>query len=122
MNTKENNRKNIKKMEQMNVVFDDGEKISKIDEVTAEPPLKQARRIAAIIAGLLWLFAVISIFSGANNFTVMLPFLMISLGVISLLNVPRFMFYKKRFDTVIAVIAGVSCIMAGISLFIINPH
>lgn len=120
MNTRKTNEENIKKLEQTEPVFNDNNKEkSKIDLVTAEPPLAFARKLATWAALLFWAVAFVMLLGG-GDFRAMLPFLLFSVAAVALLNIPAFIAKKKYFDTVVAVAAGVILLVTGVSLLLIK--
>lgn len=119
MNTRETNEKNLKKMEALGTVFDDGENKSKIDEVTAELPFAFSRKMAAGASGIFWLVSIIFMFAG-GDFRAILPFLLLSLSAVALLNVPKFLALKKTFDVIVSSMIGIFLLLLSISLLILD--
>lgn len=122
MNTRENNEKNIKKLEQVAPLFDDGEnKTEETEETgatTSLPPLAFARKLAVGVMLAFWAAAVVMMLGG-GDFRGVLPFLLFSVAAVALLNIPAFLFKKKITDAVIAAVAGTVLLATGISLLLI---
>lgn len=124
MNTRENNEKNIKKLEQTAILFNDGENVKQQEEAeeqntaVPEPPLMFARKLAVGVMLAFWVMAVVFMLGG-GDFRAMLPFLLLSVAAVALLNIPVFLFKKKIADVIIAVVAGTLLISISISLLLI---
>lgn len=125
MNTPERNEKNIKKMQGAGKVYsesDEDKSLSEkerqetaLDNATREYPLSTARKAAQVACVGLWIFTVLGALFGMD-FKAMSPFLFFSLSATLFLNLPVFYMKKKNADLVMCLIAGISCLIIGISL------
>jgi len=128
MNTPERNEKNIKKMQGAGKVYSESdedksslkkEDLQKIalDNATREYPLATARKAAQVACMGLWLFSVAGTLFGVS-LKAMSPFLFFALSATLFLNLPVFYAKKKRADLAMCLIAGITCMIIGISLLI----
>jgi len=123
MNTPERNEKNIKKMQDLGKVYSESdedkskEDLQKaaLDNATREYPLATLRKAAQVACIGLWLFSVVGTLFGVS-LKAMSPFLFFALSAMLFLNLPVFYAKKKRADLAMCLIAGISCMIIGISL------
>ena len=131
MNSKRNNEKIIQILSEMQPIHDETEEEKKEREKMAAEALKNAteespwifpRRVAGIICVALWAFSLVSLMLGFADFGVLLPFMLISLGAVCVLNIPIFFKQGKIGDVVVAIIAGTVCIGFALGLLFVGGN
>ena len=119
MNSKRNNEKIIQILSEMQPIHDETEEEKKQREEMAKEALKNAteespwafpRKVAGIICVALWAFSIFSLMLGFADFGVLLPFMLVSLGAVCILNIPVFFKQGKIGDVIVAIIASTVCI------------
>lgn len=131
MNSKRNNEKIIQILSEMRPIHDETDEEKKERERMAEQALKNAteespwafpRRVAGIICVALWGFSLVSLMFGFADFGVLLPFMLISLGVVCALNIPLFFKQGKIGDMVVAVIACAVCVIFALGMMFVGSN
>ena len=112
MNSRQSNEKIINILSEMQPIHEEtDEERTKREKMTEEAkkaveeaPLAFPRKVAGIICVSLWIFSLVALIGGFSDLGVLLPFMLLSLGAVSALNIPVFLKKGKIFDVVIAVI------------------
>lgn len=125
MNSRHNNEKIIKRMQENEPIFDNqyepgnnDVEDSHIDKATFEPPLAFARKAVGWLCIAVWGFAILSLVFGFADVTLMFPIMLIALGLLAVFNIPVFWYKHKKFDIVVAIIAAVVCFYVGIGMLV----
>lgn len=131
MNSKSSNEKIIQILSEMEPIHDETEEEKQerermaaqaIKNVTEESPWAFPRKIAGIFCVALWGFSLVALMFGFADFGVLLPFMLISLGVVCALNIPVFFKQGKTGDVVMAFIACAVCIGFALGLLFVGGN
>ena len=131
MNSKRSNEKIIQIVSEMQPIHEETdeerehrEKMAEeaIKNVAEEAPLAFPRKVAGIICVSLWLFSLIALMFGFGEIGVLLPFMLLSLGAVSGLNIPVFFKKGKIFDVVVAVIACAVCVLFALGILFVGGN
>lgn len=131
MNSKKSNEKIIQILSEMEPLHDETDEEKKerermaeqaLKNVTEESPWAFPRRVAGIICVALWGFSLVSLMLGFADFGVLLPFMLISLGVVCALNIPLFFKQGKIGDMVVAVIACAVCVAFALGMMFVGGN
>lgn len=131
MNSKRSNEKIIQILSEMQPIHEETdeerehrEKMAEeaIKNVAEEAPLAFPRKVAGIICVSLWLFCLIALMFGFGELGVLLPFMLLSLGAVSGLNIPVFFKKGKIFDVVVAVIACAVCVLFALGILFVGGN
>ena len=87
-----------------------------------EAPLAFPRKVAGIVTGAVWIFAVVALIGGFGELGVLLPFMLLSLGAVSGLNIPVFLKKGKTGDVIVAIIACAICAMLAFSILFVGGN
>lgn len=80
------------------------------------------RKVAGIVCVSLWIFALVALIGGFGELGVLLPFMLLSLGAVSGLNIPVFIKKGKIGDVIVAVIACAVCVMLALSILFVGGN
>lgn len=131
MNSKRNNEKIIQILSEMEPIHDETEEERKqrekmaeeaIKNVTQESPWAFPRKVAGIICVALWVFSLVALMLGFADFGVLLPFMLISLGVVCALNIPIFFKQDKIGDVLVAIIACAVCLVFAFGMLFVGGN
>lgn len=130
MNSKKSNEKIIRILSEMHPIRDendreriDREKMTeKAMKNSEEAPLAFPRKIAGIICAALWAFSVVSLIGGFSDLGVLIPFMLLSLGTVSGLNIPVFIKKNKTGDAAVAVIACAVCAVLAFGMLFVGGN
>ncbi len=125
MNSKQSNEKIISILSEMEPIHDETpeerkarEKMTEeaIKNAAAEAPLAFPRKIAGVVCIGLWIFSLVSLMLGVADFGVLLPFMLVSLAAVCVLNIPVFVKKGKTGDVIVAVIAAAVCLVFAVGM------
>ncbi len=131
MNSKRSNEKIIQILSEMQPIHEETdeererrEKMTEeaIKNAEEEAPLAFPRKVAGIICVSLWLFSIIALMFGFGEIGVLLPFMLLSLGAVSGLNIPGFIKKGKITDAVVAVIACAVCLIFALGILFVGGN
>lgn len=131
MNSKQSNEKIIKILSEMQPIHDEtDDERRRREEMTEEArkkaieeaPLVFPRKIAGIVCISLWIFSVVALIGGFGELGILLPFMLLSLGAVSGLNIPVFIKKEKTGDVIVAVIACAVCVMLALSILFVGGN
>ena len=131
MNSHKNNEKIIQILSEMQPIHDETEeeKINReklaqeaIKNAEEEAPLAFPRRVAGIVCVALWGFSIVALMFGFGDLGVLLPFMLLSLGVVCGLNIPGFWKKGKIFDVVVAIAACGVCMLVAFGILFVGGN
>lgn len=131
MNSKRSNEKIIQILSEMQPIHeetdeerDHREKMTQeaIKNAAEEAPLAFPRKVAGIVCVSLWAFSLVALIGGFGELGVLLPFMLLSLGVVSGLNIPVFIKKNKIGDVVVAIIACAICAILAFSILFVGGN
>ncbi len=126
MNSRKNNEKIVQILSEMEPIHDETEDERKQREKMIEEAKKNAeeeeggfafaRKIAGIVCGILWVFSLVAFMIGMGEIGVLLPFMLLSLGVVCALNIPVFVKKGKTGDVIMAVLTVAVCLLFAVAI------
>lgn len=131
MNSKRSNEKIIQILSEMQPIHEETdeerarrEKMTEeaIKNAAEEAPLAFPRKIAGIVCVSLWIFSIVALIGGFGDLGVLMPFMLLSLGTVSGLNIPVFIKKNKIGDVIIAVIACAICAVLAFSILFVGGN
>lgn len=131
MNSRQSNEKIIQILSEMEPIREESDeerarRIKMTEEAAKnaaeEAPLAFARKVAGIICAALWGFSLLALLFGFGDFGVLLPFMLLSLGAVSGLNIPVFIKKGKIFDVIVAVIACAVCALIAFGVMFVGGN
>ena len=131
MNSKRSNEKIIKILSEMQPIHEETdeerarrEKMTEeaIKNAAEEAPLAFPRKVAGIVCVSLWAFSLVALIGGFGELGVLLPFMLLSLGTVSGLNIPVFIKKNKIGDVVVAIIACAICAILAVSILFVGGN
>lgn len=131
MNSRQSNEKIIQILSEMEPIREESDeerarRIKMTEEAAKnaaeEAPLAFARKVAGIICVALWAFSLLALLFGFGDFGVLLPFMLLSLGAVSGLNIPVFIKKGKIFDIIVAVIACAVCALIAFGIMFVGGN
>lgn len=128
MNSHKNNEKIIQILSEMEPIHDETEDEKKrrlqmaedASHNVEEAPLAFARKVAGIICAVLWIFSLVALLFGFGDLGVLLPFILIALVAVLLLNIPVFLKRKKISDVIIAIAAAAFCLILALGMLLVG--
>ena len=130
MNSRQSNEKIINILSEMQPIHEETDEertkreimTEEAKKAVEEAPLAFPRKVAGIICVSLWIFSLVALIGGFSDLGVLLPFMLLSLGAVSALNIPVFLKKGKIFDVVIAVIACAICAALALSILFVGGN
>mgnify|MGYP001032068960 CR=1 FL=1 len=131
MNSRKSNEKIIQILSEMEPLHEETDDERRRREIMTEEAKKKAvddaplafpRKVAGIVCVALWAFSLVALVFGFGDLGVLLPFLLLSLGTVCGLNIPRFIKMGKIWDVVVAVIACVLCAMLAFGILFVGGN
>lgn len=131
MNSKRSNEKIIQILSEMQPIHEETdeerarrEKMTEeaIKNAAEEAPLAFPRKIAGIVCVSLWIFSIVALIGGFGDLGVLMPFMLLSLGTVSGLNIPVFIKKNKTGDVIVAVIACAICAVLAFSILFVGGN
>jgi len=131
MNSKRSNEKIIQILSEMQPIHEETdeerdrrEKMTEnaIKNAAEEAPLAFPRKVAGIVCISLWAFSLVALIGGFGELGILLPFMLLSLGAVSALNIPVFIKKNKIGDVITAVIACAICVILALSILFVGGN
>ena len=131
MNSRKNNEKIIQILSEMEPLHDETEEERRSREQMAQEAIKNAadeaplafpRKVAGVICVALWGFSIMALMFGFGDLGVLLPFMLLSLGAVCVLNIPGFWKKGKIFDVIVAIAACAVCALVALGLLFVGGN
>ncbi|MBD5114246.1 MAG: hypothetical protein HDT46_03460 [Ruminococcaceae bacterium] len=130
MNSRQSNEKIIQILSEMEPIREESdEERARRERMTEEAknavedaPLAFPRKVAGIVCIALWAFSLVALMFGFGDLGVLLPFMLLSLGAVSGLNIPVFIKKGKIFDVAVAVVACAICAAIAFSVLFVGGN
>lgn len=131
MNSRQSNEKIIQILSEMEPIHDETEEEKKRREQMAQEAIKKAadeaplafpRKVAGIICAALWGFSFMALLFGFGDLGVLLPFMLLALGSVCLLNIPVFWKKGKIGDVIVAVIGCAICAILAFGILFVGGN
>lgn len=126
MNSRKSNEKIVQILSEMEPLHDETEEERIQREKMIEEAKKNAeeeesiftfvRKIAAVICGILWVFCLVAFLVGMGEIGVLLPFMLVSLGIVCGLNIPVFVKKGKTGDVIMAILTCGVCLLFAVAM------
>ena len=126
MNSKKSNEKIVQILSEMEPIHDETEEEriqrehmiaeAKRNAEGEEGGFAFARKVAAIICGILWVFCTVAFLVGMGEIGVLLPFMLLALGAVCALNIPVFLKKGKTGDIIMAVLTCGVCLLFAVAV------
>ncbi|MCM1055176.1 MAG: hypothetical protein NC394_06610 [Bacteroides sp.] len=130
MNSRQSNEKILRILSEMEPIREESsEERARREKMTEEAkkaveeaPLAFSRKVAGIVCIALWAFSLLALMFGFGDLGVLLPFMLLSLGVVCALNIPVFIKQGKIFDVIVAAAACAICAAIAFSVLFVGGN